>query len=68
MTPRDPQRRGASISFAHPRAAEIGPALAERAVYVWAGDGRVRASTHLFNAAADVDRYLEALAEILGHG
>jgi selenocysteine lyase/cysteine desulfurase len=65
MSPRDPARRGASVSFAHERAAEIGPALAAHNIHVWAGDGRVRASTHLFNDEADVDRYLEAVADVL---
>lgn len=65
MSPRDSARRGASVSFVHERAAEIGPALAERGIHVWAGDGRVRASTHLFNDADNVDRYLSAVREIV---
>ncbi|MBI3974259.1 MAG: aminotransferase class V-fold PLP-dependent enzyme [Chloroflexi bacterium] len=64
-TPVARERRGASVTFLHERAAEIGPALAQRGVHVWAGDGRVRASTHLFNGEADVECYLEALAEVL---
>ena len=68
MSPRDPARRGASVSFAHARAAEIGPALAARNIHVWAGDGRVRASTHLYNDEADVNRYLEVVQEIAGGG
>lgn len=68
ITPVDRPRRGASVSFVHPEAATLGPALAERGVHVWAGDGRVRASTHLFNDAADVSRYLETLSSILGRG
>ena len=65
ISPSDRARRGASVSFAHERAAAIGPALAERAIHVWAGDGRVRASTHAFNDAADVDHYLATLADVL---
>lgn len=65
MSPRDPARRGASVSFAHARAAEIGPALAARNIHVWAGDGRVRASTHLYNDEADVEQYLAAVREIV---
>jgi cysteine desulfurase / selenocysteine lyase len=65
MSPADRRRRGASISFAHPRAAEIGHALAAANVHVWAGDGRVRASTHLFNGQDDVERYLDVLAGVL---
>lgn len=67
MTPKERRRRGASISFAHPEADAIGRALAEREVHVWAGDGRVRASTHLFNDGADIARYLAALEDILQH-
>lgn len=66
MSPRERARRGASVSFAHPRAAEIGSALAEREIHVWAGDGRVRASTHVFNDETDVERYLQAVREIVG--
>ena len=65
MTPRARERRGASVSFAHADAPGIGAALRERNIHVWAGDGRVRASTHLFNDEGDVARYLEALASIL---
>ncbi len=43
ITPSQPERRGASISFVHPDAARIGPALAERGVHVWSGQGRIRA-------------------------
>ncbi|HEV7213766.1 MAG TPA: aminotransferase class V-fold PLP-dependent enzyme, partial [Chloroflexota bacterium] len=65
MSPTHRQRRGASVSFAHPRAAEIGRALAAANVHVWAGDGRVRASTHLFNSQDDVERYLDVLSGVL---
>jgi cysteine desulfurase/selenocysteine lyase len=64
-TPADRGRRGASVTFVHDEAAALGAALAERAVHVWAGDGRVRASTHAFNSADDVDCYLETLATVL---
>lgn len=62
MSPADRRRRGASVSFAHPRAAEIGRALATADVHVWAGDGRMRASTHVFNGQDDVERYLDVLS------
>jgi selenocysteine lyase/cysteine desulfurase len=68
ITPARPERRGASVSFAHPRAAQLGQALAERGIHVWAGSDRVRASIHLFNDAGDVDRLLGALSEILKRG
>jgi cysteine desulfurase/selenocysteine lyase len=65
MTPRPAERRGASISFAHEAAPLLGAGLAELGIRVWAGDGRVRASTHLFNDGADVERYLEAVAGLI---
>jgi cysteine desulfurase / selenocysteine lyase len=68
MTPLSPDRRGASISFAHSDAARIGEALAERGIFVWAGQGRVRVSLHLFNGAEDVTRLIALLAEIRGRG
>jgi selenocysteine lyase/cysteine desulfurase len=65
-TPIDRNRRGASVTFLHDRAAELGHRLAARDIHVWAGDGRVRASTHLFNDAGDVERYLGAVRAELG--
>lgn len=65
ITPESAQRRGASISFLYPRAVQLGRALAERGTYVWAHDGRVRASIHLFNDEEDIVRYLAGLSEIL---
>jgi selenocysteine lyase/cysteine desulfurase len=65
-TPDDRTRRGASVTFLHERAAEIGLRLAAEQVHVWAGDGRVRASTHAFNSSRDVDRYLDVLTGIVG--
>jgi selenocysteine lyase/cysteine desulfurase len=34
-------------------------------VIVWADDGRVRSSVHLYNDAMDVDRYLAILNRVL---
>jgi cysteine desulfurase/selenocysteine lyase len=65
MTPAARARRGASVSFAHVAPERLGRGLAERDVHVWAGDGRVRASTHFFNDEGDVERYLEGLAAVL---
>lgn len=65
ITPQEHDRRGASVSFLHGQATEIGAKLAARNIHVWAGDGRVRASTHLFNDSADVDHYLDALSQLV---
>lgn len=64
ITPEEHDRRGASVSFLHDQAAELGAKLAARHIQVWAGDGRIRASTHLFNDSADVDHYLDALSQL----
>jgi cysteine desulfurase/selenocysteine lyase len=64
-TPTDHARRGASVTFLHEQAAVTGGKLAARNVHVWAGDGRVRASTHAFNNSQDVERYLEVLSDAL---
>jgi selenocysteine lyase/cysteine desulfurase len=68
ITPAARARRGASVSFLHPRANQIGRALAERGIYLWEGHGRMRASLHLFNSAEDVERLLNALALLLRQG
>jgi selenocysteine lyase/cysteine desulfurase len=65
MTPEHAPRRGASVSFAHAAPERLGQMLAARGIHVWAGDGRVRASLHLFNSDQDVSRLLSALAELL---
>lgn len=53
------------VSFEHPDCARIGAALAARNVVVWAGDGRVRASVHLYNSAGDAAALLESLEAVL---
>ncbi|MBK9169974.1 MAG: aminotransferase class V-fold PLP-dependent enzyme [Bryobacterales bacterium] len=64
LTPADPVYASGIVSFAHPRPEALGAALEERGVIVWAGDGRVRASMHLYNGRADVERLLDALLEV----
>jgi len=65
LTPEGAEFSSGIVSFAHPRAEELGAALERDGIIVWAGDGRVRASVHLYNEMSDVDRYLEALKSIL---
>lgn len=65
LTPPEPEFASGIVSFAHARAEEIGAALARQDVIVWAGDGRVRASVHLYNEEADISRLLDTLAPIL---
>ncbi|MCB9383534.1 MAG: aminotransferase class V-fold PLP-dependent enzyme [Bryobacterales bacterium] len=52
------------VSFAHAAPEQLGAELAKRGVIVWAGDGRVRSSVHLYNDASDIEGYLEALDQI----
>jgi selenocysteine lyase/cysteine desulfurase len=61
LTPSGPEYASGIVSFAHPACKLIGAALERQGVIVWAGDGRVRASVHLYNDAADVVRFLDAL-------
>lgn len=65
LTPADPRLRAGIVSFEHPDFQRIGAELADRQITVWAGDGRVRASAHLYNDEADADRFITALQEIL---
>jgi cysteine desulfurase / selenocysteine lyase len=65
LTPADAELSSGIVSFAHPRAEEIGAALEKAGVIVWAGDGRVRASIHLYNDMEDVERYLHVLEALL---
>lgn len=65
LTPGDAEYASGIVAFEHAKAADIGAALEREGVIVWAGDGRVRASVHLYNDMADVDRYLETLKSIL---
>lgn len=64
LTPPGAEFASGIVSFAHPAAAAIGAELERRGVVVWTGDGRVRASLHLYNREADVDRYLAELASL----
>lgn len=66
LTPEGAEYASGIVAFEHPRASDIGAALEREHVIVWAGDGRVRASVHLYNDISDVNRYLEALRPILG--
>ena len=65
LTPEDPGRASGIVAFEHPKAKEIGAALEREDVIVWAGDGRVRCSLHLYNDLADVERYLDRLKAVL---
>jgi cysteine desulfurase/selenocysteine lyase len=61
LTPSDPQFASGIVSFAHENPEWLGAQLARQRVVVWAGDGRVRVSIHLYNDRSDVHRFFEAL-------
>jgi selenocysteine lyase/cysteine desulfurase len=64
MTPRNPDQRAGNICFMPPHISEIMAWLSDRRILVWgayAGVGRVRVSTHLYNSSEDVERLLNAL-------
>jgi cysteine desulfurase / selenocysteine lyase len=65
LTPAEADLSSGIVSFAHPKAEEIGAALAKAGLIVWAGDGPVRASIHLYNDMEDVERYLYVLEALL---
>ena len=67
MTPRDADQRAGNICFMTAHISEIIAWLNERKILVWgayAGVGRVRVSTHLYNSARDVGRLLNTLEDL----
>lgn len=66
MTPLAPDRRAGNLSFVCPDGERLAETLRKRGTYVWGGDGRLRASIHLYNDSNDVAtlvRQLSAIAE-----
>jgi cysteine desulfurase/selenocysteine lyase len=61
MTPAQPELRAGNIAIATDQAIKIRDALLAEHIHVWGGDGRVRASLHLYNDSQDTSRLLEAL-------
>lgn len=68
LTPEAPEARAGNVVFASARASEVERALREAGVLVWAGDGRVRLSVHVYNDGADVGRALDALGTLAARG
>lgn len=65
LTPAGTEFSSGIVSFAHDRPEELGEALGQRGVFVWAGDGRVRTSIHLYNGERDIARILDSLRPLL---
>jgi len=61
LTPAGAEYASGIVSFASETPEALMAQLETRGVIVWGGDGRVRASLHLYNDESDVDRCLEAL-------
>ena len=68
LTPASPELASGIVAFEHDEAKRIGAELERAGVIVWAGDGRVRASVHLYNDPADADRFLESLNSLVPAG
>lgn len=64
LTPAEEAFTSGIVAFEHPDGEGVMARLEERGLVVWGGDGRVRASLHYYNEAADVDHLMAALAEI----
>ena len=65
LTPAEKEFQSGIVSFLHPAAQQIGAALQDENIIVWANDGRVRTAVHLYNEPQEIDRHLEALRGIL---
>lgn len=63
MTPDEPSQRAGNISIVCDQGSTVAGRLQQQDVYVWGGDGRVRASIHLFNDSADVEKFIELLPD-----
>jgi cysteine desulfurase/selenocysteine lyase len=65
LTPPEEDLWSGIVSFATTEAETIGSLLSEKGIVTWYGDGRVRASIHLYNDGEDIELFLDALRKIL---
>ena len=68
MTPREENERAGNVCFMTEHIEAVTKGLAQRNVLVWggyAGVGRIRISTHLYNTEEDVMEFLKAMEELL---
>jgi cysteine desulfurase/selenocysteine lyase len=61
MTPENSNHRAGNICVVCPDGEKVADYLREKKVYLWGGDGRIRASLHMFNDSTDVDRLMELM-------
>jgi len=66
LTPSEPQFASGIVSFTHENPEWLSAQLARQRVVVWAGDGRVRVSVHLYNDRSDIHRFFSALDRLDG--
>lgn len=64
MTPEKPELRAGNLSFVCADGEAISERLLQLGTYVWGGDGRLRASVHLYNNSDDAARLVGQLAAI----
>lgn len=67
LTPPSEEFWSGIVSFASDNAEMIGKSLAASGIITWYGDGRVRASIHLYNDMGDIERFLDGLRGVLNH-
>ena len=65
LTPSDEQYASGIVSFACKDPETLGRALQDRGILLWAGDGRLRASVHVYNDNADIEYLLCSLDDLL---
>lgn len=64
ISPKERPGRSGNTCFLDDDAAGVTRRLGERGVLVWGEYGRIRVSGHLYNGTDDVERFLEALADL----
>ncbi|MGC3966427.1 MAG: aminotransferase class V-fold PLP-dependent enzyme [Pirellulales bacterium] len=65
LTPEKAADRAGIVAFGCPTAEQAKRQLAEQGIFVHGDDGRLRAAVHWYNTAANIDRYLTALRQLL---
>lgn len=61
MTPTPAERRAGNIAVVCSDGDKVAEELRKQRIFVWGGDGRLRASVHLFNDGTDVERFVIGL-------
>jgi selenocysteine lyase/cysteine desulfurase len=65
LTPADPEDRAGIVAFSCPTSETIKQQLIARGIFTHGDDQRVRAAVHWYNTAAQIDRYVAAIKELL---